>query len=219
MSTATKLAALGAAALLAISLAGCTGAPEQPVLPTAPVVQLGGPGEPNRTLSPEEAAQLTAPPYVQQDVDFIRDMLHHHSQAIVMTGYVDERTDNESVQLLAERMSIGQEQEMEYMERWLQERGEPVRDPDQAHGEHNMSMPGLLTDAELADLEAARGDDFDRLFLEYMIKHHTGAVSMVTTLYAEGGGNETPIDTIAREIEADQNIEIIRMNEMLAEMS
>ncbi|WP_283205759.1 DUF305 domain-containing protein [Microbacterium sp. 2FI] len=181
-------------------------------------MQLGAPGEPNRTLSPEEAAALDLDtPHSDEDVVFIRDMLHHHSQALVMTGYVDERTGNTDVQLLAERMGISQTDEMALMELWLQERGEAVRDPDAAHDAH-VGMPGLLTDDELASLEAAEGTEFDTLFLTFMIRHHQGAIEMVDRLYSSGGGAESAVDQIAREVEADQNIEIARMQEMLAAM-
>lgn len=215
--TAKRLAAAPTGLLLVLALAGCT-APDPAPTSTAPVVQLGAPGEPGRTLSPEEAAALTSPDYVEADVLFARDMLHHHAQALVMTGYVDDRTRNQDIRLIAERMEIGQTDEIALIERWLQERAEPVRDPDAAHDDH-AGMPGLLTDAELAELEAARDGDFDRLFLEFMIRHHQGAVEMVTALYADSGAQEQQIDTIAREIESDQNIEILRMQELLADLS
>jgi uncharacterized protein (DUF305 family) len=218
MSTPTRLFSLGAAALLIVGLSACTAEPEEAApLPTSPVVHLGAPGEPNRTLSPEEAAGLGSPTYVEQDVLFVRDMLHHHSQAIQMTGYVDERTTDEDIRLLAERMDVSQTDEITQLETWLQTRGEPVRDPDDSHAHSAESMPGLLTDAELAELEAAQGEEFERLFLAYMIRHHEGAIQMVTELYAEGGGQESDIDAFARHVEADQGIEIARMTELLAE--
>lgn len=218
MARWTRLVSVSAAAFLAFGLTACTAEPEAPPPPSAPVVQLGGPGESNRTLSPEEVAQLESPQYIEADVQFVRDMLHHHSQAIVMTGYVEDRARDKEIRDLADRMAIGQEEEMKLMETWLQNRGEPVRDPDAAHDAH-VGMPGLLTEAELAQLETARGAEFDRLFLAFMIRHHEGAVQMVTELYAANGGQEIDIDTIARHVEADQNIEIKRMKQMLAARS
>lgn len=214
----SPLLVLAATAVLAGGLAGCT-APEDDAapLPTTPVVQLGAPGEPNRTLSPSEAAALGTIAYAEEDVLFVRDMLHHHSQAIQMTGYVDERTTDRDIRLLAERMRVSQTDEITLLERWLQERGEPVRDPDGDHAHDGGSMPGLLTDGELAQLESAEGGEFDRMFLEYMIRHHQGAVEMVGQLYASGAGQEPEIDAFARHVEADQNIEIARMQEMLAD--
>lgn len=218
MTPPIRLASLGIAALLIAGLTACTGEPEDAApLPTTPVVQLGGPGEPNRTLSPDEAAALTSPSYSEDDVLFVRDMLHHHSQAIEMTGFVVDRSDDEDVRLLAERMDISQTDEMAVLEKWLQDRGEPVRDPDASHAHSAESMPGLLTDAEMAQLEAAEGEEFDILFLTFMIKHHQGAIQMVQELYAADGGQEPEIDTFARHVEADQGIEITRMQRMLAE--
>ncbi|MBD8023202.1 DUF305 domain-containing protein [Microbacterium gallinarum] len=218
MTPPIRLASLGIAALLIAGLTACTGEPEDAApLPTTPVVQLGGPGEPNRTLSPDEAAALTSPSYSEDDVLFVRDMLHHHSQAIEMTGFVVDRSDDEDVRLLAERMDISQTDEMAVLEKWLQDRGEPVRDPDASHAHSADSMPGLLTDAEMAQLEAAEGEEFDILFLTFMIKHHQGAIQMVQELYAADGGQEPEIDTFARHVEADQGIEITRMQRMLAE--
>ncbi|MGL4256265.1 MAG: DUF305 domain-containing protein [Microbacterium sp.] len=213
-----RLLVIVSSALLAVGLAGCTAGEDEPApLPSTPVVQLGAPGEPNRTLSPSEAAGLGTIDYVEEDVLFVRDMLHHHSQAIQMTGYVEERTTDGDIRLLAERMKVSQTDEITQLETWLQKRGEPVRDPDGDHAHDAQSMPGLLTDEELAQLEAAEGDAFDELFLASMIRHHEGAVQMVSDLYASGGGQEPEIDAFARHVEADQNIEIVRMQEMLAE--
>ena len=114
-------------------------------------------------------------------------------------------------------MDISQTDEMAVLEKWLQDRGEPVRDPDASHAHSADSMPGLLTDAEMAQLEAAEGEEFDILFLTFMIKHHQGAIQMVQELYAADGGQEPEIDTFARHVEADQGIEITRMQRMLAE--
>lgn len=219
MATSTRLISASAVIVIALGLAACTGEPEQSApLPTVPVIQPGAPGEPNRTLSPEEVAALTSPPYVEADVAFVRDMLHHHSQALVMTGFVNARTNDRDIRLLSERMDLSQTAEMETMENWLQARGEPVRDPDAAHDAH-ADMPGLLTDADIAELEAARGAAFDRLFLASMIRHHQGAIAMVGALYSAGGGQDTELDVLAGHIEADQNIEIDRMKDLLAARS
>ncbi|GAA3635716.1 DUF305 domain-containing protein [Microbacterium awajiense] len=204
---------------LAVGLAACTGSEDDVPEASAPIVQLGAPGEDNRTLSPEEAAELASPPHTAVDVDFVRDMLHHHTQAIQMTGYVPDRAGDEDVKLLAERMELSQTDEIVLLETWLRERGEPVRDPDADHADHAADMPGILTDAQLAQLEAASGDEFDRLFLEFMIFHHQGAIEMVHDLYDAGGGLETEIDRFALHVEADQDIEIKRMEQMLASLN
>lgn len=202
---------------LGLGMTGCT-ADTDPPAPTGPIVQLGAPGEPNRTLSPEEAEQLGSPEHVEADVTFMRNMIEHHAQAIEMTGYVDERTQDRDIRLLAERMQVSQEDEIDLMAGWLQDRGQPIR--NEGHDAHaDGGMPGMLTDEQLARLEASTDAAFDRLFLEYMIQHHEGAVQMVDELYRAGGGQESSVDQFARHVEADQNIEISRMQEMLAERS
>ncbi|WP_438853347.1 DUF305 domain-containing protein [Agromyces sp. M3QZ16-3] len=217
MAVSARSLGVAAAFTLMLGLTACTTGDDAPA-PTSPVVQLGAPGEENRTLSPDEASKgVDAPGYIEADAQFMRDMIHHHDQAITMTGWVEARTDDRDVRLLAERMSISQTDELELMATWLQDRGQPVRDTGHDHGA--AAMPGMLTDDELAELEAARDGEFDRLFLEYMIKHHTGAIEMVGDLYAAGGGQEQAVGDFARHVEGDQNIEIARMQTMLAERS
>lgn len=207
---------LGTVVVLVFALSACT--PDTDPAPTDPVVQLGAPGEPNRTLSPDEAAQLEAPTHVEADVVFMRQMIDHHYQAIVMTGLVDERTHDRDVRLLAERMSISQEDELDLMVEWLQERSQPLREDGHAgHGADGHGMPGMLTEEQLARLEGADGGAFERLFLEYMIQHHEGALQMVDELYSAGGGQQPAVDQFARHVESDQSVEIARMQEMLAD--
>lgn len=216
MTTMERSWRLGTVVVLALGLTACTVGTDP--APTDPVVQLGAPGEPNRTLSPDEAAGLEAPAHVEEDVVFMRNMIDHHSQAIVMTGFVDERTDDRDIRLLAERMRISQEDELDQMAQWLQDRAQPLReDGHDGHGADGHDMPGMLTEEQLARLEAAEGTAFDRLFLEYMIQHHQGALEMVEELYSTGGGQEPGVDQFARHVESDQGIEIARMQEMLAE--
>lgn len=212
-------------ALLAvvIGVSACSGEdPEggERAVSTAPVVQLGAPGEPNRTMDPAEQLEITTVPHTDDDIAFARDMLQHHAQALVMTALVDERTDTRDVQLLAKRMRDGQEGEIDQLEQWLISQGETVNDLTQAHGGHSdpASMPGMLTAQELERLEAARGEEFDRLFLELMTRHHEGALVMVSELYASGGGQEPEIGQIAQHIDSDQRVEIARMAGMLAAM-
>lgn len=206
------LACLGL--VLAFGLAACTGDSDD-VAPTSPVVQLGAPGEGNHTLSPEDAAKLESPKHTEADSQFMLDMVQHHDQAIVMTGLVDDRTENRDIRLLAERMQVSQEGEMDLMTQWLQDRVVPLTD---GHGGHDAGheMPGMLTDEQLARLEAADGAEFERLFLESMIQHHQGALQMVSRLYADGGGHESEIDQFARHVESDQGVEIARMQQLLA---
>jgi len=206
---------LGMVVVLALGLSACTAGGEP--ASTDPVVQLGAPGQPNRTLTPEEAAEIDVPDHVDADVTFMLDMIDHHSQALVMTGYVKARTDDRDIRLLAERMEVSQEDEIDQMARWLQDRAQPLR--ENGHDGHGAGheMPGMLTEEQLAKLEAAKGDAFDTLFLEYMIQHHEGALQMVQDLYKAGGGQEASIGQFASHVEGDQGIEIARMQSMLAE--
>jgi uncharacterized protein (DUF305 family) len=118
---------------------------------------------------------------------------------------------------VARRIELSQHDEIAQLTHWLEERGEEVPLPGSGHGGHQ-SMPGMLTDAELAELAAATGGEFDRLFLEYMIRHHEGAVVMVEELLGGSGGQEPEVFQLARHIDADQRIEIARMKRMLTEL-
>lgn len=150
-------------------------------------------------------------------------MIPHHAQALVMAELVPERTNNEAIRLLAERIAVSQKDEIALMQRWLRQRGEEVPEVDlhahhRAGGEHAM-MPGMLTRAELDRLAAATGAEFDRLFLELMIRHHQGALTMVADLFGTpGAGQGSAIFSIASEVDADQRAEIARMERMLSTM-
>ena len=148
-------------------------------------------------------------------------MIHHHAQALVMTSLVRERSAGADIPLLARRMEISQESEIEQMERWLTARGEEPPDAEDhkhGHGPGGGLMPGMVSEAALARLAAADGRAFDRRFLEYMTRHHRGALTMVGRLNAANGGAEPEIGVFSRHVEADQQIEIGRMQELLAEV-
>jgi uncharacterized protein (DUF305 family) len=184
------------------------------------IVQPGAPGEPSRKLTPEEAEQVESPPHTEADVDFMQGMIHHHAQALVMTSMVRDRAASESLTLLARRVELAQETEIETMERWLKQRDEEIPDAEDhrtGHGGHGL-MPGMVGHKALAKLAAANGRQFDRMFLEYMIRHHQGALTMVGQLRAKDGGVEPESDLFARHVESDQNIEINRMAGLLAQV-
>lgn len=175
-------------------------------------VQPGAPGEAGRELSGEDVTGIEAPEHTAADTDFMRGMLVHHAQALEMAGLVGERTDSDDMPLLAERITVSQESEITLVEQWLTDRGEDVPGAGD-HAEHGL-MPGMATPEQLAELGAARGPAFDALFLQLMIAHHQGALAMVDQLYTAGGGLEPAVDGFAREVEADQTIEIMRMTDM-----
>jgi uncharacterized protein (DUF305 family) len=158
------------------------------------------------------------PQHTAADVAFMQGMIAHHRQALEMTSLVRERTNSESIHLLAERIEVSQTDEIAMMSRWLETRGETVPAPG-AHAHHAGdagSMPGMLSAAEMASLADARGAAFDRRFLELMIRHHEGALTMVGRLLGTpGAGQEVDVYRIASEVDSDQRIEIERMQRML----
>jgi uncharacterized protein (DUF305 family) len=170
-------------------------------------------------MSEEEAQALADPTYSAEDVAFVQNMIPHHRQALQMTALVADRTDRADLPQLAERMDVSQQDEMTLLEGWLQERGEAVPSEHHEHtADHAAQMPGMLTEAEMAHLEAANGARFDRLFLQYMIRHHEGAVIMVQDLIGRGGGQEPAVFQLAQHIGSDQQVEIARMKALLTQL-
>ncbi|GAA2711172.1 DUF305 domain-containing protein [Micromonospora olivasterospora] len=186
--------------------------------PSSHVVQPGAPGQPGRTLSGEDLSRIPPPRFTAADTLFIQGMIPHHAQALAMTALVPSRTTNPDLALLAKRIDASQREEITRMQRWLEERDVPSAGPQAGHAGHDKLMPGMLTDEQLGQLRQARGAEFDRLFLTLMIRHHQGALAMVRELYATGGGLEPASDQFAREVDADQSIEIQRMQELLARL-
>jgi uncharacterized protein (DUF305 family) len=205
--------------LLAVALAGCSGDEEEPAAAaeTAPnIVQPGAPGQPSRTLTPEELAAIEQTKHTKADVAFMQGMIHHHAQALRMTALVPARSSRQGIELLAKRIEVSQEAEIGQMRRWLKARGEAAATQHaHGHGAGQALLPGMLTEPELRRLAAARSTAFDRLFLTFMVRHHQGATRMVAELYASDGGAEPELDAFARHVDADQLIEIGRMQETL----
>lgn len=223
---------LGLAVAGAVLLAGCSSTSEaaQPLDTAVAHLQPGEPGEPNQVLTeapPEEV--FVDSPYTEADVAFMRDMQVHHTQALTMTAMVDDRSDHEDLRLFVQRMEASQEGELDQLERMLADHEEAVRrsggeDHDGGHSGHSgdgdhSDMPGMLSDEQLAELEAAEGDEFDRLFLVGMSQHHEGALAMVGDLFAvEGAAAEPRLFEFAEHVDSDQRIEIDRMARMYAEL-
>jgi uncharacterized protein (DUF305 family) len=159
------------------------------------------------------------------DVQFMAGMIAHHAQAVLIAGWAQAHDASPALRALCERIVVGQRDEIAVMQRWLSERHQPVPDPD-PHGypmpgmDHPMLMPGMLTQAQLAQLDGARGPDFDRLFLTFMIQHHRGALTMVRQLVdTPGAARDGPLFQIASDVSADQTTEIDRMTRMLDGLS
>lgn len=162
-------------------------------------------------------------PYTQADIYFVSGMISHHAQAIVMSGWAPTHDAGPAVQRLAERIINAQQDEIATMQQWLRDRGQPVPEARPApmkmmmNGvEHDMLMPGMLTDDQMHQLDQARGPEFDRLFLTFMIQHHGGAVSMVKDLFdSYGAAQDQLVFKMASDINVDQTTEIARMRRML----
>ena len=167
--------------------------------------------------SPPVSVERTHAPYAEADVAFMQGMIVHHGQALEMTGLARGRSENATLLSLAERIEQTQMAEIERMSRWLEARGETVPDHDayRQHAGHDAHMPGMLTAEQMARLAGLAGASFDRLFLESMIRHHEGALTMVAELQAAGGGIEAEIYRFAADVDADQRAEIARMQSLL----
>jgi uncharacterized protein (DUF305 family) len=173
--------------------------------------------------APARLAGQGAAPYTAADVHFMSGMIQHHAQALLMAGWAPTHGASAAVRALCERIVVGQRDEIVLMRRWLDERHEPVPVADLSHMmmpgmDSSLLMPGMLTAAELERLDQARGREFDRLFLQGMIRHHQGAITMVNQLFASrGAGEEEPVFRFAANVFADQTTEIERMQRMLAD--
>ncbi len=181
-------------------------------------------------------------PYTKSDIDFMSGMIHHHAQAILISRWAPTHGASPAVQRLTARIINAQTDEINLMQHWLRDRNQDPMTVDSngtvrmgamapaatgEHAGHDMghdmagmaNMPGMLTDAQLKELDAARGAQFDKLFLIYMMQHHRGAVSMVRNLFgSQGAGQDETVFKFAADVEVDQSTEIKRMLTMLLEM-
>ena len=213
-----------AAALLAAATLAC-GSAAQSATPPAP--QPATTAQAPLTGVEKARADSIRYPYTTGDVQFMSHMIGHHAQALVMAGWAPSHGANPEVQRLAARIINAQNDEINIMQSWLRDRRQPV--PEAKPGpmkmvmngmEHEMLMPGMLTDEQMKELDAARGKDFDRLFLRYMIQHHRGAVSMVNDLFGtNGAAQDETVFKFANDVQVDQSTEINRMQKMLAALT
>lgn len=165
-------------------------------------------------------------PWTEADARFMSTMIGHHAQAIVMANMAPTHGASPAVQTLAARIINAQRDEIVTMQTWLRDRGRPVPEPNpngmvmnMGGHEHTMLMPGMLTPEQMQELDAARGRDFDRLFLRDMIQHHSGAVQMVSELFSSyGAGQDETVFKFASDVNVDQTTEIARMQRMLVDL-
>ena len=217
--------AVGVAGMLAVALmlpcrataaqaAPGAGPPVSPAQPTRPCGSANGEGG--------------QPCYTADDVHFMQGMIAHHAQALAMTDLVRDRTTDQGLRLVAQRIEISQRDEIAMMQHWLEKHHEEVPILDAKHAAQmpgmqmpgmqmpGMMMPGMLSEEQMTRLAGAKGPEFDRLFLEGMIQHHRGALVMVSDLFATKGAGQAPeIFSFASDIDADQHAEIKRMQGML----
>jgi len=162
-------------------------------------------------------------PYTQADIHFMSGMISHHAQAIVMARWAPSHGASPSIRTLCQRIINAQTDEIALMQQWLRDRRLPAPEA-RATGmkmmmngvEHDMLMPGMLTEAQLQQLDQARGTEFDRLFLTFMIQHHKGAVTMVKELFdSYGAGQDDLVFKFASDVNIDQTTEIARMEKLL----
>ena len=187
----------------------------------APIVQPGAPGQETRTVDARTATTYANTRYSEADVMFMQHMLLHHDQALQMADLVADRTQNSETIDNAKKIKLTQEDEIAFMREWLASHGEKADDPAMHRG-HDMSamMPGMLTAAQMKSLAAAKGPEFDRMFLELMIEHHQGAVTMAQNLFAKSGTAYDPaLYEFVNELISDQNAEITRMTTQLSSLS
>ena len=202
-----------AVSLFAVGLVACAGASSRPT-----VAATGA--EAARAKARADSVRW---PYTEADIRFMSTMIHHHAQAIVMAKWASTHGASPEVLRLTQRIIIGQTDEIALMRRWLADRNQPVPEPNPAGhvmemgGQtHTMLMPGMLTADQMTQLDAARGPEFDHLFLTFMIQHHRGAVQMVQELLAHrGAANDETVFKFAADVNVDQTTEINRMLEML----
>jgi uncharacterized protein (DUF305 family) len=189
---------------------------------THAVVQPGAPGEPTKTLPADTRATL--PPLSAADVSFMQGMIMHHAQAVEMTALIESHTENKDVRAIGAKISSSQADEIRMMQRWLKTRGQatsmsmPGMPDMDMNGKPMQPMPGMLTPEQMTALRAARGAEFDRLFLSGMIQHHGGALVMVKDLFdSAGAGQDAEIFEFVTDVDNGQRAEIKIMQKMLEE--
>ena len=206
------LPAIAFVCLLSLSVA----AQEMPV-----VVQPGAPGQPTRTLP--ATTRATLPPHSPADTQFMQNMIMHHAQAVEMTALIDSHTENKDLRTLGARISRSQADEIKFMKRWLTARDESTSPPmhhmpGMDMSSHQMLMPGMLTEKQMAALKKAKGQEFDKLFLRGMIQHHNGALIMVKELFDNAGaGQDAELFNFVTDVDSGQRAEIRIMQTMLGE--
>ena len=185
-----------------------------------PIIQPGAPGQASRVITAEEASDLAALSYSLGDIQFLRGMIPHHSQAKEMSALAQDRTNNTTVLAVAARITLSQDDEISMMQGWLVDQGLDAPAEDVHHQPGFERMKGMLSDEQMEELAAASGPEFNRLYLEYMIDHHQGALDMVEMLLDQRGSVQDPLlYEFTSDLTSDQTSEIERMDLLLASLN
>ena len=186
-----------------------------------PIVQPGAPGQQSKKLTTQQAVKLADTRYTEDDAVFMRDMIHHHDQAVQMAELVKDRTNRPELVAVAGRINASQADEIKFMQNWLRDRGESVPDAS-AHRGMDMqgTMAGMASAADMARLATLKGTEFDRMFLSLMITHHDGALKMVDALLKRPGSASDPVlYQFTSDIKTEQKSEITRMSALLGTLA
>lgn len=185
----------------------------------APIIQPGAPGQPSTVIDAARATDLSKVGFTPADVEFMQGMIGHHAQAVEMVDLLKTRTTRPEMKALGQRIELSQIDEIGMMQQWLTSRGQLAPEQHAHHGEHAM-MPGMLMPDQMKALAAAQGPTFDRLFLEGMIAHHQGAITMVEDLMKKpGAAQASDVYGFVSDVVADQGAEIARMRGLLQEFA
>ncbi|KUJ84196.1 DUF305 domain-containing protein [Microbulbifer flavimaris] len=218
----TKFKGCSSRSILAIAICSCLSLGAAAVsAEEVTIIQPGAPGEPIRELTAEEAIQVAVTSYSPDDVRFMQDMIPHHHQALQMAELVSERTNTPEIVDLAGRINASQKDEIQFMQDWLRERGKNVPNPEHHHHmQMDHKMAGMATPEQMEALAESESIAFDRLFLELMIAHHEGAVTMVEELQEQPGSAYDPVlFEFISDVTNDQTAEVERMGKLLAGLS
>jgi len=219
----SRTGGFSATLLAACTVAACSSAPQAVQTSPQPSAQAQG----DRAAIARAKADSLIHPYTEADIQFMSGMIGHHAQAIAMARWAPTHGASPSVLTLCERIINAQQDEIATMQTWLRDRQLPVPEATAAgmkmmmNGkEQFMLMPGMLTPDQMKRLDEARGPEFDRLFLSFMIQHHRGAVTMVDTLFRSyGAAEDDTVFKFASDVNIDQTTEIARMEQMLFTLS
>jgi uncharacterized protein (DUF305 family) len=212
---------VGAALAVIVTLGACASAARSSA---RPALQASAPDRTNPTAMAAARADSARYPYTEADIHFMTGMIAHHAQAIKMASMAPTHGAASSVRTLCDRIINAQGDEIRLMQQWLRDRGQPVPDPNpegmtmtMGGMQHTMLMPGMLSDEQMKQLDAARGTEFDRLFLTGMVQHHRGAIDMVQELLGTyAAAQDQLVAKFAQDVNVDQSTEIVRMQQLLA---